>query len=78
MGQTLGSPARLLPVPALLLKAGAVLLGRNDMVQRLCDSLQVDISKAQDLLGWDPPVSVEEGLRRTARWYKEEILNVGF
>jgi len=26
--------------------------------------LQVDISKARSLLGWVPPVSVEEGLRR--------------
>jgi UDP-4-keto-D-QuiNAc 4-reductase len=33
-------------------------------VQRLCGNLQVDISKARSLLGWVPPVSVEEGLRR--------------
>jgi len=26
--------------------------------------LQVDISKARSLLGWVPPVSVAEGLRR--------------
>ena len=32
--------------------------------QNLCDSLQVDISNARSLLGWMPPVSVEEGLRR--------------
>jgi UDP-4-keto-D-QuiNAc 4-reductase len=34
------------------------------LVQRLCGNLQVDISKARSLLGWVPPVSVEEGLRR--------------
>ena len=33
-------------------------------VQRLCGNLQVDISKARDLLGWTPPLSVEEGLKR--------------
>jgi len=33
-------------------------------VQRLCGSFQVDISKARQLLGWVPPVTVEEGLRR--------------
>jgi UDP-glucose 4-epimerase len=27
-----------------------------------------DISKARDLLGWNPGVSLEEGLRRTATW----------
>jgi nucleoside-diphosphate-sugar epimerase len=30
----------------------------------LCGNLQVDISKAWQLLGWVPPVSVDEGLRR--------------
>jgi nucleoside-diphosphate-sugar epimerase len=42
-----------------------LLLGKGDVVQRLCGNLQVDISKARSLLGWVPPVSVEEGLRRT-------------
>lgn len=36
----------------------------GDAVQRLCGSLQVDISKARQLLGWAPPVTVDEGLRR--------------
>ena len=35
------------------------------VVQRLCGNLQVNISKARQLLGWVPPVSVDEGLRRT-------------
>jgi UDP-N-acetylglucosamine/UDP-N-acetylgalactosamine 4-epimerase len=32
-----------------------------------------DIAKAQTLLGYNPYVSVEEGLRRTFRWYKEGL-----
>ena len=60
-----GRTARLLPVPVWALQAGATLLGRRDAVQRLCGNLQVDISKARNLLGWTPPISVEEGLRRT-------------
>jgi nucleoside-diphosphate-sugar epimerase len=38
------------------------LLGKGDAVQRLCGNLQVDISKARNLLGWTPPVSVAAGL----------------
>jgi len=64
MAQAAGVPARLLPVPVWALQAGASLLGKGDAVQRLCRNLQVDTSKARSLLGWAPPVSVEEGLRR--------------
>jgi len=64
MARASGVPARLMPVPVWALQAGASLLGKGDVVQRLCGNLQVDISKACNLLGWMPPVSVEEGLRR--------------
>ncbi len=64
MAQAAGVPARLLPVPVWALQAGASLLGKGDAVPRLYGNLQVDISKARSLLGWVPPVSVEEGLRR--------------
>jgi nucleoside-diphosphate-sugar epimerase len=59
-----GVSSRLIPVPAAVLMFGASLLGKKAIAQRLLGSLQVDISKARDLLGWTPPISVEEGLRR--------------
>ena len=64
MARAMNRPAHLLPVPVWALKAGALLLGKGDAVQRLCGNLQVDISKSRTLLGWNPPVSVDEGLRR--------------
>jgi nucleoside-diphosphate-sugar epimerase len=64
MARAMNRPARLLPAPVWALKGGALLLGKGDAVQRLCGNLQVDISKSRTLLGWVPPVSVEEGLRR--------------
>ena len=67
MGQALGTPARQIPVPVVLLNLGATLLGRPGVAQRLCGSLQVDITKTREMLGWAPPVSVDEGLRRTAQ-----------
>jgi nucleoside-diphosphate-sugar epimerase len=66
LAAALGVPARLVPVPRWILESAAALLGRRDLAQRLCGNLQVDISKARGLLGWTPPMSVEEGLRRTA------------
>jgi len=73
MGNALGKPARLIPFPVGLLTLIARLLGKKDVIQRLCSSLQVDISKAQELLGWVPPVSVEEGLLKTAQDYKNRL-----
>jgi nucleoside-diphosphate-sugar epimerase len=64
VGATMNKSARLLPVPVSLLHFGAILLRKRDIYQRLCENLQVDISKAQRLLGWSPVVSVDEGLRR--------------
>jgi len=59
-----GKPSRLIPIPSSVLMLAATLLGKKNVAQRLLGSLQVDISKARDLLGWEPPISVEEGLRR--------------
>jgi nucleoside-diphosphate-sugar epimerase len=59
-----GVPARLFPMPTWALQMAGNLLGKGDAVQRLCGNLQVDISKARDLLGWTPPISVEESLKR--------------
>lgn len=64
VGTAMGRPARLVPVPAGILQFGATVVGKKAMAQRLLGSLQVDISKARDLLGWVPPLSVDEGLRR--------------
>ena len=73
MAAALGRPARLIPVPAGLITLGAKLIGRPGIAQRLCGSLQVDIGKTRGLLGWTPPISVDEGLRRTAaHWLATE------
>ncbi len=69
MSLALGKPARLLPVPAALLESAAAMLGKKNVAQRLCGSLQVDISKTRELLGWAPPVSVDQALRMTADHY---------
>jgi UDP-glucose 4-epimerase len=67
MGRAMGRPARLLPVPAGLLKLAATLAGRRDMAQRLCGSLQVDIEKTRQLLGWSPPLTLDQGLKKAAQ-----------
>ncbi len=53
MGHAMGRPARLIPVPASWLKLAATLVGKRDVAQRLCGSLQVAIEKTQRLAGLD-------------------------
>ncbi|MGE8148269.1 SDR family oxidoreductase [Pseudomonas frederiksbergensis] len=71
VGQALGKPARLFSVSSVLLERGAQLLGKWALSQRLCGSLQVDIVKTRELLGWIPPVSVDEALVSAANYYKD-------
>ena len=72
MGRAMGCPARLVPVPSTWLKLAATLVGKQDMAQRLWSSLQVDIAKTRDLLGWRPPLSLDQGLKKAAGGYGRE------
>ena len=69
MALALGCPSKLITVPTALITLGAKLIGRSDISRRLCGSLQVDINKTKDFLGWSPPVSVDEGLRQTVAYF---------
>lgn len=76
LGTALGKPARLLPIPQGVLEFGLKMLGKGDVAQKLCGSLQVDISKARDMLSWNPPVNVDEGFQKTVDWYMKERFEV--
>lgn len=64
VARAMGKPSHLIPVPEKLLTFGATILGKHDMARRLLGSLQVDISKARQVLDWQPPISLDEGLNR--------------
>jgi nucleoside-diphosphate-sugar epimerase len=65
--KAMGRPVRLFYVPLMMIKLGLKVVNKFGIYRRLCGSLQLDITKTQQLLGWTPPISVEEGLRRAAR-----------
>lgn len=62
----LGRQARLLPFPPVLLRAAARAAGRARMAESLCDSLQVDASKARRILAWKPRTAADHGIERAA------------
>jgi len=72
LGGALNKPARLIPVPPWLIQSAAAVLGRKAVAQRLCGSLQVDMSHTCETLGWRPPVSVDQALAKTAEAYLKE------
>lgn len=67
LGAALDRPARLIPLPGALLGIAAALVGRKAMAARLLGSLQVDAAPTRALLGWRPPVTVDQALAATAR-----------
>lgn len=70
-GAALGKSARLIPVPVVVLRAGARLVGQEAVMQRLCDSLQVDITKTRRMLNWSPPINVDDALKETAQYFRQ-------
>lgn len=65
LARVMGRPALMIPVPAAALMGVARLAGKSAVADRLLRSLLIDGSRARRLLGWAPPISVDEGLRRT-------------
>lgn len=37
-------------------------------------SVTIDCSKAKRVFGWEPKVSLEEGIRRTMEWYRKDLV----
>ncbi len=70
LGSAMNRPAFLLPVPQRLMSFVAGALGKKAISDRLFGSLQVDISKTKQLLGWQPPVAVDDALKRVAKDFK--------
>jgi len=66
IGRAMDRPARLIPVPLAVLRYATALTGRRAEFERLCGSLAVDMRATRAELGWHPPVSLDEGLSRTA------------
>lgn len=65
----IGKQVLLWRAPVGLLHFAAQCLGKTAAIHRLCGSLQLDIRKTRERLGWQPPVGVDQALLSTARHY---------
>jgi nucleoside-diphosphate-sugar epimerase len=64
LGRALGRPGRLFPFPPALLELAPAM-------KKLTRSLEVSDRALRRELGWSPPFTFEEGIRRTAEWYQK-------
>ncbi|MFM0324028.1 UDP-glucose 4-epimerase family protein [Caballeronia glebae] len=70
LGEHLGKPARLVPVPVGLLRGLGRLTGKTAQIDRLTGSLRLDSRRIRETLGWRAPQSLDEGLAATAAWFR--------
>ena len=66
IGRALNRPARLLPTPPGLLRLAGRIAGQGAAVRRLTESLQVETEATSAVLGWHPPVPLDEAMTRAA------------
>jgi nucleoside-diphosphate-sugar epimerase len=71
VSKAFGKKPWLIPVPVSWMMFAARLVSKGDVATRLFDSLQVDSTKARDLLGWRPVITMDAQLKKTADAYLE-------
>ncbi len=61
-----GCTSHLLPLPVGLIRFAARLMSKASLADRLLGSLVIDGAKARETLGWSPPVTMDEQLKKMA------------
>lgn len=67
--QGMGKPARFIYIPQPLMKLGAACIGKSKLYEQLFESLEVDTTKAQKLLGWTAPLTTQHAMLQAGQNY---------
>ena len=62
MARAMRITPRLFAVPRSLLRVAGAWSGRSETVERLLDTLEVDMAAFRDRFAWSPPYSLDEGM----------------
>jgi nucleoside-diphosphate-sugar epimerase len=71
ISKAMGRKSQLFPLPPIMLKTIGKIASRSAEIDRLIGSLCVETCKIRTMLGWNPPYTPEEGIRKTVLWYKK-------
>jgi nucleoside-diphosphate-sugar epimerase len=69
LANAMGLKPKLFAIPDWLLKCIFRCVGKTELADRLCASLQVDITETRVVLGWAPPYTVDQGIALTVAEY---------
>jgi UDP-glucose 4-epimerase len=72
IASALDRPARLFPLPPVVLRALLRIVGGNGLAERLTSSLVVDGTLARERLSWRPVVPFDDAIAKTAEWYRHQ------
>jgi len=75
MAKSLGNTELQLPIPRWCFRFFGKVLGKQDVVDRLLGSLQVDITHTKETLNWQPPQSLEDGFKETAQAFLQSRIS---
>ena len=67
-----GRPTRLFPVPVFVFRCLAEVTRKSPLIDRLVGDLQIDSSKACNLLNWSAPFSLDQSIEKTVAAYKKD------
>ncbi|WP_425880016.1 NAD-dependent epimerase/dehydratase family protein [Acinetobacter sp. TWP2-2-3] len=67
--QGMGKTPYFIYIPQPLMKLGAACVGKSKLYEQLFESLEVDASKAQKLLGWTAPLSTQQAMLKAGQDY---------
>lgn len=68
---SLNKPSYLFYFPLIVIRLFAKLIGKTASINRLTESLVIDSSKIRKELEWQPPFSIDQGLKITADAYRK-------
>jgi len=67
--------SNLFKIPQEMLYLSSKLLGKEEKLSKLICSLAIDSRPSYQFLNWYPPFSINEGIQKTAQWYKSKKNN---
>lgn len=73
MRKNLQKPSKLFVMPSIILNILETL--KPDLIMRLFGSLEMDVSKSYEKLGFTPPYTTEYGIKQMVDWYKKNNKN---